>query len=413
MKNPLKSLLLFFHIINKSPNNAKSDKSRGKGRSPGKQCSAFPEGLCRQFSLEEIKAAINSFREDFLLGRGGFGDLYKGIIDDGTMAVAIERFGPFGLRGGREFRTEVQLLCQLRHPNLVSFIGFCDEEDEKLLVYEYISNGSLDKHLYGNRSSDPLSWKQRLTICSGAARGLHYLHSGAKHSIIHRNIRSRNILLDDEWNPKLSDLSLSKMSQAGSPTGSLNIKIPVTVVHMDPECYITGRITRKTDVYAFGIVLFEVLCGRKAIDLTLEGIKKSLTSWACKCIENGTIYDIIDPYLKKKIAPQCFEKFVEIAYCCVCQTGKGRPEMGEVEMALEAALELQKTADSEKESVDHQGEYEYEELLPCLFVRNDIPDYGGNVVEQEFDSCSDVDSTISDSFLDSEVIQLATILNQG
>ncbi|TYG45544.1 hypothetical protein ES288_D11G183000v1 [Gossypium darwinii] len=347
----------------------------------------------------KIKAAINSFREDFLLGRGGFGDLYKGIIDDGTMAVTIERFGPFGLRGGREFRTEVQLLCQLRHPNLVSFIGFCDEEDEKLLVYEYISNGSLDKHLYGNRSNDPLSWKRRLTICSGAARGLHYLHSGAKHSIIHRNIRSRNILLDDEWNPKLSDLSLSKMSQAGSPTGSLNIKIPVTVVHMDPECYITGRITRKTDVYAFGIVLFEVLCGRKAIDLTLEGIKKSLTSWDSKCIENGTIYDIIDPYLKKKIAPQCFEKFVEIAYCCVCQTGKGRPEMGEVEMALEAALELQKIADSEKESVDHQGEYEYEELLPCLFVRNDIPDYGGNVVEQEFDSCSDdEDSTISDSF---------------
>ncbi|KAK5784378.1 hypothetical protein PVK06_038901 [Gossypium arboreum] len=140
---------------------------------------------------------------------------------------------------------------------------------------------------------------------------------------------------------------------------------------MDPECYITGRITRKTDVYAFGIVLFE-----------------------------------------KKIAPQCFKKFVEIAYCCVCQTGKGRPEMGEVEMAVETALELQKIADSE-ESVDHQGEYEYEELLPCLFVKNNIPDYGGNVVEQEFDSCSDVHSTISDSFLDSEVIQLATILNQG
>ncbi|KAK8270165.1 hypothetical protein V6Z11_D11G175700 [Gossypium hirsutum] len=210
MKNPLKSLLLFFHIINESPNNAKSYKSRGKGRSPGKQCSAFPEGLCRQFSLKEIKAAINSFREDFLLGRGGFGDLYKGIIDDGTIAVTIERFGPFGLRGGREFRTEVLLLCQLRHRNLVSFIGFCDEEDEKLLVYEYISNGSLDKHLYGNRSNDPLSWKQRLTICSGAARGLHYLHSGAKHSIIHRNIRSRNC-----WNNGSSKKKKNKTENKG------------------------------------------------------------------------------------------------------------------------------------------------------------------------------------------------------
>ncbi|XVF81734.1 hypothetical protein PTKIN_Ptkin15bG0179700 [Pterospermum kingtungense] len=128
MKNPLAALVMFFNIIK---------KSRGKVRSPVKRCSAFPEGLWRQFSLAEIKASISNFRQGLLLGHGGFGDTYRGIIDDGTLAVTIERFGPLGLQGAREFRTEVQLLCQLRHANLVSFIGFCDEQDEQILVYEY------------------------------------------------------------------------------------------------------------------------------------------------------------------------------------------------------------------------------------------------------------------------------------
>ncbi|XVE78561.1 hypothetical protein DITRI_Ditri13aG0155600 [Diplodiscus trichospermus] len=303
MKNTSVSLLLFSNIIKKAFNKAKYGKRRGKARSSAKQCSAFPEELCRQFSVVEIKAAINSFRKDFLLGHGGFGDIYRGIIDDGTLVVTIERFGPFGLQAVREFQTAALLLCQLRHPNFVSFIGFCDEKDEKLIVYEYISN----------------------------ARGLHYLHSGAKHSVIHRNISSRTILPDNEWNPKMS---LSKMSHVGLTNDSSNTMVPGTVMYLDPECYLTNQLTRKSDVYAFGIVLFKVLCGRKVIDLTLEDDNKYLTSWACKCIENGTIYNIIDPYLKKKIAPECFKKFVEVAYRCVCETGNGQPEMGEVEMAL-------------------------------------------------------------------------------
>ncbi|XVE78553.1 hypothetical protein DITRI_Ditri13aG0154800 [Diplodiscus trichospermus] len=411
MKNSSVPLLLFFNIIKKAVKKAKYGKRRGKAGSPGKQRSAFPEELCRQFSVAEIKAAINSFRKDFLLGHGGFGDIYRGIIDNGTLVITIERFGPFGLQAVREFQTAVLLLCQLRHPNLVSFIGFCDEKDEKFIVYEYISNGSLDKHLYGTCSDDPLSCQQRLKICIGAARGLHYLHSGAKHSIIHRNISSRTILLDSEWNPKLSDLSLSKMSHGDFPSDSSNMMAPGTVVYLDPECYLTNQLTRKSDVYAFGIVLFEVLCGRKVIDLTLEDDNKYLTSWACKCVENGTIYNIIDPYLKKKIAPEYFKKFVEVAYRCVCETGTGRPEMGEVEMALEAALELQKTADAEMESVNPHCEYVYEEVLSCRFVRNDVHDYYENVVEHE--SWSDSDSVISGSFLDSEVIQLARFSNQG
>ncbi|XP_017984235.1 PREDICTED: receptor-like protein kinase FERONIA [Theobroma cacao] len=188
-----------FKVFTKVAGNRKSISTGNEKHARIKYPAALPEEIYhqRQFSLTEIKAATNNFHPKSLVREGYFVKVYKGIVDYGNL-VAVKRFKPDSVQGLDGFQTEVQLLCQLRHQNLVSLIGYCNDKDEKILVYELMKNGSLRDHLYGC-NYDPLPWKQRLEICIGAARGLHYLHTGAKHAVIHRDIKSRNILLDDKW----------------------------------------------------------------------------------------------------------------------------------------------------------------------------------------------------------------------
>ncbi|XVF71282.1 hypothetical protein PTKIN_Ptkin12aG0024500 [Pterospermum kingtungense] len=279
----------------------------------------------------------------------------------GTWFVAVKRLRPDSHQGFLEFRTELMLLCQLRHQNLVSLIGFCNDKEEMILVYEYMRNGSLCDQLYGS-GYDPFTWKQKLEICIGAARGLHYLHSGAKQAVIHRDIKSSNILLDDHWVPKLSDFGLSKLRSRSESKSLKKIDSAVKGAwgYLDPEYARGGGLSEKSDVYSFGVLLFEVLCGRKAIDKKLPSIEVNLASWARRCIGEGTIYKAIDPYLIGKIAPECFNIFVDIAYSCTFEEGNTRPEMGEVEMMLERALEMQEKAD-----------YTYEEVSVSPFDQED------------------------------------------
>jgi hypothetical protein len=175
-----------------------------KGKSTRTRASSLPEELCRHFTLEEIKTATNNFQEELIIGVGGFGNVYKGIIDEGTMTVAIKRLNPESKQGLREFLTEIEMLSLLRHVHLVSLIEFCNEEGEMILVYEYVTKGTLRHHLYETQD-DHLSWIQRLKICVGAASGLNYLHTGVKQPIIHRDVKSNNILLDEKWEAKVSD----------------------------------------------------------------------------------------------------------------------------------------------------------------------------------------------------------------
>ncbi|XP_047313133.1 receptor-like protein kinase FERONIA [Impatiens glandulifera] len=299
-----------------------------------------------RLSLEDIKSATNNFNEELLIGKGGFGKVYKGMLKNGTM-VAVKRSSDEHGQGISEFQIEILILSKIRHRNLVSLIGYCEEGSEMILVYEFVENGTLREHLYVSdkmsKTSSPkseLSWIQRLNICIGAAKGLHYLHTELGAGIIHRDIKSTNILLDDSFNAKVADFGLAR--QGLDPD-----QIHVTTVvkgsfgYMDPEYYRCHHLTRKSDVYSFGVVLLEVLCARAAVDNSVPFEEISLVTWGLSMIEQGRIDEIVDSSIVGEVKPVSLSKFVETIEKCLRKCGLDRPNMRDVLRELEYALQLQ------------------------------------------------------------------------
>lgn len=295
----------------------------------------------------EILEATNNFEAKLLIGEGGFGKVYKGILRN-DLKVAVKRSESKHGQGLPEFQTEVMILSKIRHRHLVSLIGYCDEGSEMILVYEFMERGTLRDHLYksgGNpeRSSSLslLTWTQRLEICIGAAKGLHYLHTGSDGGIIHRDVKSTNILLDEQYVAKVADFGLSKSGLLNPDEFSTGIK--GSFGYLDPEYFRCLQFTEKSDVYSFGVVLLEVLCARPAIINSHKKEEINLAEWGLIWLNKGELEKIIDPWIASQINPNSLRKFSEIVEKCLMPTGASRPTMLDICWDLEYTLQLQQT----------------------------------------------------------------------
>ncbi|KAF8108311.1 hypothetical protein N665_0111s0024 [Sinapis alba] len=291
-----------------------------------------------RYPLVLIKEATDDFSDSLVIGVGGFGKVYKGVLRDKT-EIAVKRAAPKSRQGLAEFKTEIEMLSQFRHRHLVSLIGYCDENSEMIIVYEYMEKGTLKDHLYDSENQR-LSWRQRLEICVGAARGLHYLHTGSARAIIHRDVKSANILLDDNFMAKVADFGLSKTGPDLDQT-HVSTAVKGSFGYLDPEYLTRQQLTEKSDVYSFGVVMLEVICGRPVIDPSLPREKVNLIEWAMKLVKKGKIEEIIDPFLDGKVKLEEVNKYCELTEKCLAQNGVERPTMGDLLWNLEFMLQVQ------------------------------------------------------------------------
>ncbi|KAL0364940.1 UNVERIFIED_CONTAM: putative leucine-rich repeat receptor-like protein kinase [Sesamum angustifolium] len=310
-------------------------RQKKRAETAAKKSDPFVE-RSKMFSFEELKRSANNFSETNEIGSGGYGKVYRGIISNGQL-VAIKRAQQGSMQGGLEFKTEIELLSRVHHKNVVSLVGFCFEHGEQMLVYEYIANGTLKDSLSG-RSGIRLDWMRRLRIALGAARGVQYLHDLADPPIIHRDIKSNNILLDERLNAKVADFGLSK-PLGDSERGHVTTQVKGTMGYLDPEYYMTQQLTEKSDVYSFGILLLELLTSRSPIEkgkYIVREIKQAMDM--TKDMYN--LQAILDPIVASGMSSRSVEKFVDLSLRCVQESGVNRPTMSEVVKEIESIMEM-------------------------------------------------------------------------
>ncbi|XP_010915106.1 serine/threonine-protein kinase PBL34 isoform X2 [Elaeis guineensis] len=318
----------------------------------------------RKFTFHELKLATRNFRPESLLGEGGFGCVFKGWIEEngtapvkpGTgLTVAVKTLNHDGLQGHKEWLAEVNFLGELLHPHLVKLVGYCIEEDQRLLVYEFMPRGSLENHLF--RRSLPLPWSVRLKIALGAAKGLAFLHEEAERPVIYRDFKTSNILLDADYNAKLSDFGLAKDGPEGDKT-HVSTRVMGTYGYAAPEYVMTGHLTSKSDVYSFGVVLLEILTGRRSMDKNRPNGQHNLVEWARPHLgERRRFYRLIDPRLQGHFSVKGAQKAAEVAHRCLSRDPKARPLMSEVVEALKPLLNLKDMASSSYYFQTIQGDH--------------------------------------------------------
>jgi serine/threonine protein kinase len=286
------------------------------------------------FTFRELAAATKNFKQDSLLGEGGFGRVYKGRLDNGQ-AVAVKQLDRNGLQGNREFLVEVLMLSLLHHTNLVNLIGYCADGDQRLLVYEFMPLGSLEDHLHDvPPEKEALDWNTRMKIAAGAAKGLEHLHDKASPPVIYRDFKSSNILLGEGFHPKLSDFGLAKLGPVGDKT-HVSTRVMGTYGYCAPEYAMTGQLTVKSDVYSFGVVFLELITGRKAIDNTKPQGEQNLVAWARPLFKDRRKFPkMADPMLQGRFPMRGLYQALAVAAMCLQEQATTRPHIGDVVTAL-------------------------------------------------------------------------------
>ncbi|XP_073138483.1 probable receptor-like serine/threonine-protein kinase At4g34500 isoform X2 [Henckelia pumila] len=291
-------------------------------------------GWGRSYSLRELQIATNQFCDENVIGEGGYGIVYRGVLPDGFV-VAVKNLLNNKGQAKKEFKVEVEAIGKVRHKNLVGLIGYCAEGAQRLLVYEYIDNGNLEQWLHGEVGPvSPLTWEIRMKIAVGTARGLAYLHEGLEPKVVHRDVKSSNILLDRKWNPKISDFGLAKL--LGSEKSYVTTRVMGTFGYVSPEYASTGMLNEGNDVYSYGVLLMEMITGRIPVDYSRPPGEVNLIDWVKGMITSRRGEELVDPSIDVHPPPRVLKRMLLVCLRCVDLDANKRPKMGQIVHMLEA-----------------------------------------------------------------------------
>lgn len=290
------------------------------------------------YTLRELEDATNGFAHENVIGEGGYGIVYHGVLMDNTQ-VAVKNLLNNRGQAEKEFEVEVEAIGRVRHKNLVRLLGYCAEGAHRILVYEYVNNGNLEQWLHGEVGPcSPLTWDIRMNVILGTAKGLAYLHEGLEPKVVHRDIKSSNILLDKHWNSKVSDFGLAKL--LGSERSYITTRVMGTFGYVAPEYASTGMLNDRSDVYSFGILIMEIISGRNPVDYSRPPDEVNLVDWLKQMVSNRNSEGVLDPKLPQKPSSRALKRVLLVALRCVDPNSQKRPKMGHVVHMLEAEESL-------------------------------------------------------------------------
>uniref|UniRef100_A0A5B7BAQ4 non-specific serine/threonine protein kinase n=1 Tax=Davidia involucrata TaxID=16924 RepID=A0A5B7BAQ4_DAVIN len=315
-----------------------SSLGSGEARSGDQMAMVAPEvshlGWGHWYTLRELEASTNGFADENVIGEGGYGIVYHGVLEDNTQ-VAVKNLLNNRGQAEKEFEVEVEAIGRVRHKNLVRLQGYCAEGAHRMLVYEYVDNGNLEQWLHGDVGPcSPLTWDIRMNVILGTAKGLAYLHEGLEPKVVHRDIKSSNILLDKQWNPKVSDFGLAKL--LGSEMSYITTRVMGTFGYVAPEYASTGMLNERSDVYSFGILIMEIISGRNPVDYSRPPEEVNLIEWLKKMVASRNPDGVLDPKLPEKPSTRALKRALLVALRCVDPNAQKRPKMGHVVHMLEA-----------------------------------------------------------------------------
>ncbi|KAK7257944.1 hypothetical protein RIF29_32283 [Crotalaria pallida] len=291
-------------------------------------------GWGRWYSMKEVEVATRGFAKENVIGEGGYGVVYRGVLQDGSV-VAVKNLLNNKGQAEKEFKVEVEAIGKVRHKNLVRLVGYCAEGAKRMLVYEYVDNGNLEQWLHGDVGPvSPLTWEIRMRIAVATAKGLAYLHEGLEPKVVHRDIKSSNILLDKNWNAKVSDFGLAKL--LGSEKTHVTTRVMGTFGYVSPEYASTGMLNERSDVYSFGVLLMEIITGRSPIDYSKPPGEMNLVDWFKGMVASRRGDELVDPLIEVQPSPRSLKRALLVCLRCIDLDVIKRPKMGQIVHMLEA-----------------------------------------------------------------------------